>query len=391
MTNLPTSTRSRRRSHAPADGAAPLRVTIVTPIMAPYRVPVFNVLAARDDIDLHVVYLAESDPNRSWLSYQDEMAFSHEVLRELYRLHWNGAWLHLSSGMVRALRRKRPHVIVLGGWDQPVHHLVRWLAPVLRSRVVAWVESNARDARGGGRLLDVVKRTFLSGCAAVVVPGRASADYAATLGVEPARVHVAPNAVDNARFAATPRSDDDRRPTILYVGRLEESKGVDTLLEAWRRLSPGTATLRVAGEGTLAPAVAAAAGDGVELLGHVQRDDLAAVYRDADVFVFPSKTDPWGLVLNEAMAAALPVVTTPAPGAVDDLVVDGWNGILVPADDAAALAAALERLAGDGDLRATMGSRSLERIAAFSPEACAAGLAAAVWAAAETPAAGPSG
>ena len=122
----------------------------------------------------------------------------------------------------------------------------------------------------------------------------------------------------------------------------------------------------------------------VRLLGHVQPEALAAEYEEADALVLPSIHDPWGLVVNEAMAAGLPVVVSSAAGAADDLVTDGWNGFVVPPFDAAALTRALETLAADPGLRLEMGRHSAERIGeGFEPQHWAAGMAEAVLAVAE--------
>ena len=112
----------------------------------------------------------------------------------------------------------------------------------------------------------------------------------------------------------------------------------------------------------------------VLLVGHRDREEIAAEYARADVFVFPSVSDPWGLVINEAMAASLPVVTTSEPGAVDDLVRHGANGLVTPPFDAGALATAMVRLTRDAELRHAMGARSAARIATQTPGAWAAGM-----------------
>jgi glycosyltransferase involved in cell wall biosynthesis len=105
---------------------------------------------------------------------------------------------------------------------------------------------------------------------------------------------------------------------------------------------------------------------------------LAAYYALADVFVFPTHTDPWGLVVNEAMACGLPVISSGAAGCAADLVESGWNGRVVSPGDVEQLAAAMAELAGDNELRSLMGQRSRERIELYSPEACAAGMASAM-------------
>lgn len=387
MTSQHEDARERVVSMQPA-----ARLLVVTPIMAPYRVPAFNELAAVPGITLHVVYLAERDPSRSWDVLRDEMSYSSAVLREVGSFQLNGGWAHLSLGLFREVRRFRPDVVVAGGWDQPLHHLLLWARPLWRYRFVPWVESNARDARGGRRVVELVKRRFVQLSDAFLVPGTASAEYVAALGADRSRVHVAPNCIDNdffTRFGSCDRRQRRLPPRLLFVGRLEAGKGVDVLLEAWRGSPRDGRTLALAGEGSLRRDIERAAkdfGGSVELLGHLDRAQLAAAYREADVFVFPSRSDPWGLVINEAMAAGLPVITTDAPGAARDLVYDGINGYVVRAGDVEGLRVAMDKLCEVADLRAQMGQRSLARIADFSPRVWATAVADATRAACADPA-----
>jgi glycosyltransferase involved in cell wall biosynthesis len=115
--------------------------------------------------------------------------------------------------------------------------------------------------------------------------------------------------------------------------------------------------------------------DNVRFLGHLDQDELARCYASADALVLPSLSEPWGMVLNEAAAAGLALVATDAVGAARDLVEDGVNGFVVPAGDVPALRAALGRLAGDPEFRATAGARSRELVAGFTPEAWAGAVA----------------
>jgi glycosyltransferase involved in cell wall biosynthesis len=112
--------------------------------------------------------------------------------------------------------------------------------------------------------------------------------------------------------------------------------------------------------------------------GFAQRDQLAAFYALAEVMVFPTLSDPWGLVVNEAMACGLPIIASDAAGCAADLVDNGENGYVVPAASVEKLAAAMATFARDPQLASRMGQRSARLIEDFSPECCAAGLATAV-------------
>jgi glycosyltransferase involved in cell wall biosynthesis len=196
-------------------------------------------------------------------------------------------------------------------------------------------------------------------------------------------VFEAPQAVSAERFGA-PVDDAERRAwreragapddafLALFVGRLEEEKGVRILLTAWRDAGLENAALALAGDGSL--------DEGGTLLGHVPRERLPALYAAADALVLPSIrtatfTEPWGLVVNEAMHQGTPVIATNAVGAAaGGLVRDGRNGLVVPERDPAALAAALRTLARDADLRARLGAAARDDVNEYSEAAWVAGM-----------------
>jgi glycosyltransferase involved in cell wall biosynthesis len=144
------------------------------------------------------------------------------------------------------------------------------------------------------------------------------------------------------------------------VGRLAPEKDVGVLLEGFRllveRMPPGSVRLVVAGDGPARAALERQAGAQVTFLGAVDRSrDLPALYASCDAFAYASTTETLGLVVLEAMASGLAVVAVPAGGVADHLH-DDVNGIAYPAGDIAACAAALQRLATDGALRARLGA-----------------------------------
>jgi glycosyltransferase involved in cell wall biosynthesis len=346
-----------------------MRLALLTEIPAPYRIPLFNALA--DRVDLRVLFLAERDPRRGFYEpHRDEWRFDHTVLGGP-TLRRGSRWLVLSRGVLRELRRFRPDAVAVGGWNQPAFWLALAYCRARRVPLLVWIESTTRDARSEARPLALARRLMVRGAAGAFVPGTAAAEYARELGVE--RVEVAPNAVDVAVFerAAVDRSGRNGC-TFLYAGRLDGEKGLDTLLEAFREV-PGELVL--VGDGTEASRLRRLAGERVRFAGAKDRDELVADYAAADVFVLPSRSEPWGMVLNEAAAAGLPLVATEETGAARDLIEDGRNGFVVPAGDVAALQDRLALLAADPELRAQAGARSRDLARRFTPAAWADGVA----------------
>jgi glycosyltransferase involved in cell wall biosynthesis len=344
-----------------------VKLVLLTEIPAPYRVPLFAALAER--VDLLVLFLAAIDPRRPYYD-AGELPFPNRVLRG-HELRRGGRWVVANRGVIAELRRFRPDAVAVGGWNQPAFWQALAYCRTRRVPLLLWVESTARDARSEAAPLRLARRAMIAGASGYFVPGRASADYLRSFGVPDELVAHAPNAVEAGEFAAAERVD---RPdcTFLYVGRLDPEKGLDVLLRAFRDV-PGRLVL--VGTGSEEAALRAQADGRVEFAGALPQDEVVRAYAEADVFVLPSRSEPWGMVLNEAAAAGLPLVATDEVGAAHDLVEDGENGFRVPAGDEAALARALRRLAEDEPFRLRAGKRSQELAAGFTPEAWADGVA----------------
>ena len=173
---------------------------------------------------------------------------------------------------------------------------------------------------------------------------------------------VIPTAVD---AGAVPQArHDGSPPRVITVGRLAAPKDPVTLVRALARVHGSPFTATIVGDGPDRAAVEAeirAAGlEGVvELAG--ERHDVPRLLADADVFVLSTRSEGAPLSVLEAMAAGLPVVAS-AVGGVPEIVADGATGLLVPPDDAAALAAALEQLLADAALRRRLGAAGRERV-----------------------------
>jgi 1,2-diacylglycerol 3-alpha-glucosyltransferase len=371
----------------------PVRLALLTELISPYRIPVFNALARMKGIELHVIFLAETDPTqRHWLVYKEEIEFSYEVL-PAWRRRWGGRHVLLNRGMSPALERFRPDSILCGGYNYPAYWQALSWAKLHRTRFAAWIESTSRDQRHPSVLAEFIKRRFIRNCNSFAVPGKSSFEYVRSMGVPAERIHRAPNAVDNQRFANLARSARERKAQcrtelglppryLVYAGRVTREKGVFQLLEAYTRLEPGLRSevgLVLVGEETARNELMKNAGKidpgTVVFRGFVQRDQLAAFYALAEALVFPTLSDTWGLVVNEAMACGLPIIASDVAGCVADLVHQGENGYVVPSADVEKLAKAMTALARDPQLASRMGQRSATLIEGFSPESCAAGLA----------------
>lgn len=344
------------------------RVALLTEIPAPYRIPLFNALAER--VDLTVLFLRDRNPDRPYRLHEDELRFRRQTLPGI-DVTIGRRWLVVNAFVARFLRQA--DALLVGGWNQPAFWEALAWSRVRRMPAYLWVESTGSDRRSGK--LEAAKSRLLRVPAGFVVPGSASRDYLESLGVPATRITVAPNAVDPGVFGTATRSRDGGPVRVLAVGRLAPEKGLDSLLQATEGLP---VEVVLAGTGPEEERLRQLGGERVRFLGHVDRDELPQIYADADLLALPSRSDPWGMTLNEAALAGLPLVSTTAAGAAWGLIEDGVNGFRIPPDDVARMRAAIRRLVEDPEFRRAAGARSREIATRFTPEAWADAVSAAI-------------
>ncbi len=265
-------------------------------------------------------------------------------------------------------------------WDLPVVHMFHTLA-MMKTRVARSPEEAASELR-----LEAEQRLLAEADRVVAATQAELAQFQWLYKADTERVVVIPPGVDTGRFYPIDRDEsrefvgvDPGQQMVLFVGRIEPLKGIDTLLEAIKLLDeqgvlgepplylaiiggdPGeTREQRTAEMARLQELCREMEiGHLVTFLGKRDQDTLQYYYSAAEVVVIPSHYESFGLVALEAMACGTPVVASETGGLVF-LVRDGETGFHVPADDAAALAERLCDLLEDSSLRQTLGDRAAE-------------------------------
>lgn len=283
----------------------------------------------------------------------------------------------------RRLNTIRPSLVMVPGYyTVPAIAAALW-GRLHSARTVLMSESTEAD-HARRRWKEAIKGTLVRGLFHyAIVGGTRHRDYLRRLGFDESRIGLRYNVVDNGFFAdgvralrAADRSAarDDANGYFLYVGRLAPEKNLDQLLgsfAAYRRRG-GTWRLVLVGDGpqrahleALAKTLAIA--DVATFAGHRGTHDLLPFYAHASAFVLPSLREPWGLVVNEAMAAGLPVLVSRVCGAADDLVRDGENGFRFDPRSQEELTGVMLRLSQmPGEALRVMGQRSHEIIDDFS-------------------------
>ncbi|MBB4661761.1 glycosyltransferase family 4 protein [Conexibacter arvalis] len=388
------------------------RVAVVPPVPMPYREPLFAALSRVDGIDLRVVYQARRQPGwdapGEW--FPERHVYPAEHLRSWQRARPGRTPVVWPRGLERALSRFGADAVVAWEYGPTSLRTLAWCR--LRRRGYAIFSELTPEAERS--LSDKHRRLqrLVAGRADVCIAASSRArDRFLALGVPPERVFVSVQSADSAPLRAIERPRGDAGTgdgggaaegagaagggaarsgpgggaapvRFVAVGRLVPDKNYERLIDAFAvaGLGPERALLEVHGTGPLRAeleARAIRAGVDVRFAGHTDAAALPAAYARADAFVLASSYEPFGVVVREAAAAALPIVCSRVAGAAGDVALDGENALLVDPLDVDAIAAALRRLADDAPLRARLGARGRELEARVARDGVAAFAAAA--------------
>jgi glycosyltransferase involved in cell wall biosynthesis len=347
-------------------------------IPSPYMVERFNALSERDAFDFEAWFNDRIEPDRSWEVDEASWRFRYHYLPVTpvlgRKFHW--PWLIIQH---------RPDVLV-SLYSEP-SFIVGWIIAKLFGvktvfRVLKTFDSWIRRSR----LKNAARRFMFRRADAIETPGNDGKEFAVSSGADPRKVHFATHTVNfDFLSARSAQARLDRQAlrrrlalsgiTFIYVGRLWRGKGVDYLLDAFEYVSKQSleeVSLLLIGDGVEQGRLRRRCNDrslrNVTFTGFKQKADLPSYYAVSDVFVFPTLGDPYGLVVDEAMACSLPIISTSAAGEIRERVEEGVNGYIVPPKDGGGLANRMLTLVRDPLLREEMGRRSQAKVKEHTAE-----------------------
>lgn len=349
------------------DPTGPLRIGALGVVPSPYQRDLFAALAARGDVALRVHYLEAAAPDSPW---PDKPLAAHErVLR--------GRWL--AMGTVRWHQCEPMPDIAANDFLIVNSYMSSTAQALMRQRAVPWAFWGERLRAQHGAVRTVIQRVLTAplGRARFIaaIGTLAARDYAARLPGRPT-VNI-PYFCDIDAFRDRPARPGSRPgpSRVLFCGQMIARKGIDLLIDAFARVAGAGADAelvligREAGlDQWLAPLADGLRGR-IHYRGFLPPEDLPAEFARADLFVLPSRHDGWGVVVNQALAAGLPLLASDAVGAAHDLIVDGRNGRIIPSGDSDALARVLGELLADPTQLAAMGARSRRMADSWTPAA----------------------
>lgn len=338
----------------------------------------FNALADCDEIDFEVWFNDRIEAGRSWDVNESSWRFRYRYLPTTHigrhRLHWPTPVLG-----------RRPDVLV-SLYAEP-SFITGWLIAKLR-RVKTCFRVLMTHDRWVARhpVKEMVKRFLFKRVDGIETPGNDGKRFAMRYGVPAERIYFATHTVDIEYYQSVNLAARAERGMLrqelgimgtvfICVGRLWWGKGVNYLLEAFVQVQQSSSkevSLLLMGDGPeeeeLRRLCVKRGGRNVVFAGFHQKSELPRYYAAADVFVFPTLGDPYGLVVDEAMASFLPIISTSAAGEIGDRVEEGINGYIVPPEDSDMLADRMLRFVNNPELCEGMGKVSAEKIVGHTPE-----------------------
>lgn len=336
-----------------------------------YLMPLWREIKARSSVETRIVFLEENLTQPWNLDLQDDTDI--EILR--------GNSVTKLLRLLQLIGQSDVKLVGLAGWGHSL--LMAALLFAWVRRIPVTVESdtqfNSTTAAWRRALKSLVLPVMFHIPKLFFPAGTRQAAYFMRYGVDQDKIRIAQMTVDvrsimkQVDLCREKMTSSRNMPvTFLYVGRLEAYKGIHDLLDAFIHLirQGEKGRLVIVGNGGLSKLVESVAFDhpAIEYLGRLSGEALMHVYSQADVFVLPSRMEPWGLVINEALAASLPVIATDRVGCVDDLVRDGGNGWIVPCANPVRLADAMRIFIKQPETAERMGQISRQMISNWTIE-----------------------
>ncbi|MDZ4860902.1 MAG: glycosyltransferase [Candidatus Hydrogenedentes bacterium] len=383
-----------------------IRVLLLHNFLSPYRAPLFDELAGRFDLDVWI--LGDIRSVREWRADAGDAKFRMRNLpRVSVPLGSRYNVILINPTLPVALSRQRADVIICCAWDTPAAFYASLHAWLTGTPFILWSGSTPAENTLLRRFTRPLVRALVRSATAWLAYGSRAKEYLVSLGARKDKTFLAYNTVETESFAKTAMESDSARLrewlgiksryVALYCGNLLDLKGVGDLVEGFGRVCGGGIRTNTDGHGRSTDvdnrfAVMPTAPDitlllvgsgkhetkframvrelGIEsrviFTGFVAREAMPGYYALADLQVVPSRSEVWGLVINEALACGVPVLATDACGAAPDLLTHGVNGYVVPARNPETLAAAMRDHFDHPERHAAMRDAARASIAPFT-------------------------
>ncbi len=359
------------------------KVVIIHNIIAPYKVALFNELSILIP-NMEVIFIAEKEIRRDWNIDYTKINFP-------YTLLFKGAIDSINSYMIAkktwsTLENIRPQTSIICDYSNIFGWVaLRW-AKKNKNNLIFWLDSTYADKKHYFPK-EQVKHFFLKHFDAFLAPGEKTKHYLEYMKVDSSKIFTTGYSVNNDFFIEQYQLYKNKKETLLnkleikrkqnfiFIGRFSPEKNILNLLNSFLEVSKnnGEWGLILLGDGPLKNEIDTFIScnnlqNKILLPGFIQQDEIVKYLIASDVFILPSLSEPWGLVVNEAMLARLPVIVSKRCGCVSELVKEGVNGFSFDPFDAHKLQLLMKGFINAKYDIKLMGKESLNIVKQHSPE-----------------------
>ena len=306
----------------------------MTNIPAPYRIPVYEAVAQKLGDNFLVIFSARKEPNRSWSL--GELKFNHLFLKKNIKEKADGFnFVHNNLDVVKQLRKFSPDVVITTGFNPT--HLYAWLyAKIFGKKHIPMTDGTLDSERHLSFLHKAIRKTVFATSQAFIGASINSFKLYKSYKIDENKLFQSYLCVDNKRFY-NDKTFDDRTYDLMYSGHLAEHKLPFLFANIVEKISKNIPDIKILilGEGPLKQKFFEKldkSGVNYHYAGFVSQAELPNYYGNSKLFLFTTKGDAWGVVVNEALASGTPVLTTSDAGVVGDLLIHGKNGYVLEAD-----------------------------------------------------------
>lgn len=347
-----------------------IKITFYTNIPTPYQLDFFEALSKI--FDLHVVFYSLTESNRQWTFDLSNLTYRTTILKNsilVKPIQKKYVAFHFSWGLFRVAFFDKSDLVITGGsYNAPNTILAIFIARYRKKKLGFFGERIRPSKSWLWKLLKQLLIYPLKRCNFLLCIGDAARESYEELGIRKPKHVIAYNINDSAFQEASLNQsklkklkslyNQDGSLLILTSGALIPRKGVDTLIKVIQSIDADEYKVRllVLGEGTERSSLEklAAQDDRIVFLGFKNKEEIPYYFTIADIFAFATRYDGWGLVINEALASGLPILSTYECTAAQELIKNGENGFLCHAGDVDCFSKHLKILAQNEFLRQEM-------------------------------------
>ncbi|MFH1457314.1 MAG: glycosyltransferase [Patescibacteria group bacterium] len=329
-----------------------MKVIIIINFISPIRVFLFNKLNtyfSNKNQELKVLFLSETDKNRNW-EREKNIEFQYEIL-DNFAIRSKRKDLNtffINPKINKLLNKENPDKIICFGWDHFVAYAANRWARKNQKEFVLWSGSTINEKSWRRTVFNPLVKYLVKRTNHFIAYGTRAKEYLIILGAAEQNIEIFYNTIDIdyfqkeiKNFSETKKQDLKNKlgitssKVILFNGQLIERKGIFELLEGYNQYKQKDSdiSLLMIGGGQEKTRINRTINEGdikdVILVDFIQYRNVYKYYAISDMLILPSREEVWGLVINEALACGLPVITTNKVGASADLVENGKNGYII--------------------------------------------------------------